>query len=163
MYLIDANVFIQAKNLYYRFSSFPGFWEWLDIEQQNNRIASVKPIQDELEKGNDELAQWAKDRSDKNWFLPVADEPTQRSFIEIANWVIAQSFKNTAQQEFLGGADPWLISSARNLGATVVTHEKYDAKCMRKILIPNVCKAFDVNYMDVYDLINILGARFGLR
>lgn len=28
-YLIDTNVFIQAKNLHYGFDFCPAFWEWL--------------------------------------------------------------------------------------------------------------------------------------
>nr|WP_269633613.1 DUF4411 family protein [Pelomonas sp. BJYL3] len=28
-YLLDANVFIQAKNLQYGFDFCPGFWDWL--------------------------------------------------------------------------------------------------------------------------------------
>jgi len=28
-YLLDSNVFIEAKNKYYRFSLCPGFWDWL--------------------------------------------------------------------------------------------------------------------------------------
>ena len=28
-YLLDANVFIQAKNLHYGFDFFPAFWDWL--------------------------------------------------------------------------------------------------------------------------------------
>jgi hypothetical protein len=28
-YLLDANVFIQAKNLHYGFDFCPGFWDWL--------------------------------------------------------------------------------------------------------------------------------------
>lgn len=30
MYLLDANVFIEAKNRYYGFDLAPGFWDWLD-------------------------------------------------------------------------------------------------------------------------------------
>jgi hypothetical protein len=29
-YLLDANVFIQAKNSYYGFDICPAFWEWID-------------------------------------------------------------------------------------------------------------------------------------
>ncbi len=29
-YLLDANVFIEAKNLYYAFDICPGFWTWMD-------------------------------------------------------------------------------------------------------------------------------------
>jgi hypothetical protein len=28
-YLLDANVFIQAKNLHYGFDFCPAFWQWL--------------------------------------------------------------------------------------------------------------------------------------
>lgn len=28
-YLLDANVFIQAKNLHYGFDFCPAFWDWL--------------------------------------------------------------------------------------------------------------------------------------
>lgn len=30
-YLLDANVFIQAKNLHYSFDFCPAFWDWLKI------------------------------------------------------------------------------------------------------------------------------------
>lgn len=121
------------------------------------------PIQKELTDGKDELAQWAKDRSGINWFLPVDDESTQQSFREIVNLVAGQSFTQRVKDIFMDRADPWLIAKDIQLDAAVITHEKYDPKCERKILIPNVCKAFNVNYMDVYDLINTLGASFGLR
>lgn len=29
-YLLDANVFITAKNLHYGFDFCPAFWDWLD-------------------------------------------------------------------------------------------------------------------------------------
>ena len=29
-YLLDANIFIQAKNLHYGFDFCPAFWEWID-------------------------------------------------------------------------------------------------------------------------------------
>lgn len=31
MFLLDANVFIEAKNRYYGFDICPGFWRWLDL------------------------------------------------------------------------------------------------------------------------------------
>ena len=30
VYLLDANVFIEAKNHYYRFEVCPAFWEWIE-------------------------------------------------------------------------------------------------------------------------------------
>lgn len=33
-YLLDANVFIQAKNLQYGFDFCPAFWDWLERAKQ---------------------------------------------------------------------------------------------------------------------------------
>ena len=30
MYVVDANVLIEAKNRYYAFDLAPGFWKWLE-------------------------------------------------------------------------------------------------------------------------------------
>jgi hypothetical protein len=40
-YLLDANVFIQAKNLHYGFDFCPAFWDWIDTENQNKNIFSI--------------------------------------------------------------------------------------------------------------------------
>ena len=48
MYILDTNVFIQAKNFYYGFDIVPAFWDWLDEKQENGQIASIKPVYDEL-------------------------------------------------------------------------------------------------------------------
>ena len=36
-YLLDANIFIQAKNLHYSFDFCPAFWEWLDASEQDGK------------------------------------------------------------------------------------------------------------------------------
>ncbi|PIX95638.1 MAG: DUF4411 domain-containing protein [Hydrogenophilales bacterium CG_4_10_14_3_um_filter_63_21] len=163
MYLLDANVFIEAKNFYYRFDTFPGFWEWLDAEQTEGHLASIEPICDELFKGNDELAVWIKERKDAGWFLPVDDVETQQHLAQIAAWVMAQPFKEAAKPEFLSGGDPWLIAKAKTLGATVVTQETFDAQSRKKVKIPNVCRAFHVPYINSFDLLRQTGATFTLR
>jgi len=163
MYLLDANVFIDAKNWYYRFDTFPGFWEWLDAEQAQGKLASICPVCDELLKGNDELAKWIKARKGSGWFLPVDDVLTQQHFREIAVWVMEQPFKEVAKPEFLSGGDPWLIAKAKTIDATVVTHEIFAAQSKKKVKIPNVCRAFSVPYINTFDLLRQTGASFSLR
>ena len=48
MYLLDANVFIQAKNLHYGFDFCPAFWSWLDQEHANERVFSVEGVFEEV-------------------------------------------------------------------------------------------------------------------
>lgn len=160
MYLLDANVFIEAKNFYYRFDIFPAFWEWLDEEQQKGNIASIIPICEELSKGNDELSDWAKQRRGTDWFSPVDDNDTQMNFSGIAQWAMVEDFTDSAKSDFLSVADSWLVAKTKSINATVVTHESFDPNIKRRIKIPNACKAFDVPYINTFDLLHRLGAKF---
>ncbi|MBF0147506.1 MAG: DUF4411 family protein [Magnetococcales bacterium] len=37
-YLLDSNVFIEAKNRYYAFDICPGFWEWMNDSGSKKHI-----------------------------------------------------------------------------------------------------------------------------
>lgn len=163
MHLLDANVFIEAKNFYYGFETFPCFWEWLDTEQANGHIASIQIICDELLKGSDELGAWTKVRKDSGWFFPVDDIETQQNLARIAEWVMNQAFKDAAKAEFLSGGDPWLIAKAMSIDATVVTQETFDSQIKKKVKIPNVCRAFGVSYIDTFGFLKQMGATFALQ
>lgn len=41
-YLLDANVFIQAKNLQYGFDFCPAFWDWLDEQSEAGHVAASR-------------------------------------------------------------------------------------------------------------------------
>lgn len=163
-YLLDTNIFIQAKNIEYPFDVFPGFWDWLHRDLTAKSISSIKPIYTELVSGNDDLAEWIKNYNNHDYFLPVDDEATQEKFAEIANWVYSPDrvFKDTAKDEFLNVADSWLIAKAAAYGLTIVTQERYDANCKKKILIPNVCQTFGVEWIDTIQLLRRLNVKFGM-
>ncbi|MCB4745716.1 MAG: DUF4411 family protein [Sulfurovum sp.] len=161
MYILDTNVFIQAKNFYYGFDIVPAFWDWLDEKFEDDEIVSIKPVYDELVAGKDDLAEWAKDRKDSGWFIDVDDIETQMKFAEISRWTVASDFKGPAKTEFLCVADSLLVAKAMERGATIVTHESlYDPNIKKKIKIPNVCEKFGVQYKSTFELMRILGARF---
>lgn len=58
-YLLDANVFIQAKNLQYGFDFCPAFWDWLDEQSEAGHVGSIEKVLDELKAGGDDLSTWA--------------------------------------------------------------------------------------------------------
>ena len=62
-YLLDANVFIQAKNLHYGLDFCPAFWDWLIANNSAGQVFSIEKVADELQAGADELAEWAAGRS----------------------------------------------------------------------------------------------------
>ncbi len=42
-YLLDANVFMTAKNLHYGFDFCPAFWEWIVREHQAGNVG-LSPV-----------------------------------------------------------------------------------------------------------------------
>jgi len=50
-YLLDANVFIQAKNLQYGFDFCPASWDWLDGQAAADQVGSIEKVLDELKAG----------------------------------------------------------------------------------------------------------------
>ena len=161
-YLLDANTFVEAKNRYYNMTVCPAYWDWLLQKYDTNDVASVSMIGDELRRGDDELASWV--RIHPALFEAVDDENTQACFVRIVEFVASEAhrMKVGAVEDFLSGADPWLIAKAMATGATVVTHERHHADVVKKFLIPNVCDVFSVAWMNTFDLLYKLEARFVL-
>ena len=62
-YLLDANVFIEAKNRYYGFEICPGFWTSLVDLNNNKSVFCIDRIRDELVAQNDDIKDWVKNRS----------------------------------------------------------------------------------------------------
>ena len=46
MYLLDSNVFIQAKNSHYGLDFVPAFWDWLIKENKAGHVANIKQVED---------------------------------------------------------------------------------------------------------------------
>lgn len=162
MYLLDSDTFIQAKNLYYGFDICPGFWDWIDNAVQGCAVRSISRVYDELAAGNDELAEWIKERRSDGRFLDVTDPRTQRWFREVAATVQSGDYRPPAKAQFLAGADPWLVAKARVLGATVVTMERPEPSAKRRVPLPNMCAAFGVPWMDTFALLRNHAATFRL-
>jgi Domain of unknown function (DUF4411) len=162
-YLLDANTLIEAKNRYYRMTVCPAYWNWVQRSHGAGVVSSIEPVGLELRRGNDELAEWAKNQA--GLFLPVSDEATQQAFAQVAAHVASQAsaMKTGALEEFLDGADPWLIAKAISTqDAVIVTHEQFNLQMRRKYSIPNVCQHFGVAWIDTFELLTQTDARFVL-
>jgi hypothetical protein len=58
-YLLDANVFMQAKNLHFGLDFCPAFWDWLIESNEARQVYSIEKVEDEINAGDDELTEWA--------------------------------------------------------------------------------------------------------
>ncbi len=149
-YLLDANVFIQAKNLHYGFDFCPAFWDWLIENNKAGKVFSIEKVRDELEAGNDELATWAEER-ESDFFLEP-DTLTAAKFAEVSNWASAQRYDPAAVSTFLQIGDYYLITHALAHGFTVITHE-VPARTTKKIKIPIACLGLGIKYMSPYEML----------
>lgn len=59
-YLLDADVFIHAKNLHYGLDFCPAFWNWLVANNVAEMVFSVEKVGDEVQAVADELSEWAE-------------------------------------------------------------------------------------------------------
>lgn len=157
-YLLDANVFIQAKNAYYGFDICPGFWDWLDQAHAHHRIASIDRIGDELKAGSDQLAAWAKSRP--SLFL-TPDASVIDSLRVTSAWAATSRYEQAAVREYTRIADAQLVAHAHAHGLTVVTHE-IPSNGLKKIKIPDACRVLDVPYTSIISVLRSEGAAFTL-
>jgi hypothetical protein len=156
-YLLDTNVFIQAKNLQYGFDFCPAFWEWLITENSAGRVFSIEKVGDELRGGGDALADWADGRGPAFYLMP--DAAMMPALIQVSTWAYSQSYEPAAVNTFLQVADYYLVAHALAHSHTVVTHE-IPAMSARKVKIPNACLGLGIKCMSPYEMLRIEHARF---
>jgi Domain of unknown function (DUF4411) len=108
-YLLDANVFIQAKNLNYGLDFCPAFWDRLVRSNASGRAFSIEKVGDEIAAGDDELSERAAQRG-AAFFLPP-DEAIVRALGTVRAWATQQSYEPAAVSTFLQVADAiwWLM------------------------------------------------------
>jgi hypothetical protein len=135
-YLLDANVFIQAKNLHYGLDFCPAFWDWLIEGNATKQVFSIEKVGDEIMAGGDQLAEWASDRGPGFFLKP--DTKLLAALRSVSTWATGQSYEPAAVNTFLLVADYYLVAHAPAHGHTVVTHEIASIST-KKIKIPDAC------------------------
>lgn len=128
-YLLDANVFIQAKNLHYGLDFCPAFWDWLIANNAGGNVFSIEKVGDEIAAGGDDLSDWAGKRGDGFFLKP--DAALLPALGTVSAWANGQTYEPAAVNTFLQIADYYLVAHALAHGHTVVTHEIASASVKR--------------------------------
>lgn len=163
-FILDSNFFIQASRSTYPLDVAISFWQKVQQLANAGTIISIDKVRDEIYRNEDELTQWCKDNLPDEFFLDsdeVIDEYTL-----VVQWAASRGehFKQSAIDEFLSYelADAWLVANclAKRETHSIVTYETSDPKSKRRIKIPDVCIAFDVQYTNTMGMFRALGERF---
>jgi len=158
-YLLDADVFIRAKNLHYGLDFCPAFWDWLVERNEAKQVFSIERVADELEAGTDELAVWAGQRGIGFFLKP--DPTILPALSRVSEWATGQRYEPAAVSTFLQVADYYLVAQAVAQEHTLVTHEIASASTKR-IKIPDACIGLGVKCMTPYEMLRRERARFVL-
>lgn len=156
-YLLDANVFIAAKNLHYGLDFCPAFWDWLVKQNAAGDLFSIDRVADEVLGVDDELSEWAKKRG-PDFFLPP-DARIFPSLSAVSDWASGQHYNDAAVSNFLQVADYFLVAHALAAKHVVVTHEIPSAST-RRIKIPDACIGLGIKCMTPYAMLRRERARF---
>jgi len=161
-YLIDADVFITAKNRYYAFDICPGFWTSLIYHGSTGTIRSIDRVKGELLAGreSEDLVQWVKNDLPTEFFLETNADDVFAAYKDVMLWVYRNpQYYDSAKAKFATEADGWLVAYAAARDAVVITNEQSRPTSRNRILLPDVCVQFNVTYKDTFQLLRKLDIR----
>lgn len=164
-YVLDSDIFITAKNLYYAFDICPGFWKSLIHHHQKGTVFSIDRVRRELLTGRktEDLVQWVTNELPAGFFLEVENDDVTAAYTEIMLWAQRHpQYLDYAKAKFATGADGWLVAYAKVHGAIVVTNEQSARESKKEIKLPDVCEKFGVKPESTFSMLRTLGARFDL-
>ena len=159
LYLLDANVLIDANRDFYAIDRVTEFWEWLAFMGAKRSIKIPVEMFDEIKQGNDRLSEWAKKKENQD-SLQLNEDVNE----DLVRRVIAEGYApDLTDTEFEQvGKDPFLIAYAlvEPAGRCVVTTETSKPKKQRANRhIPDVCASLGINSCHAYELFRILDFR----
>ncbi len=162
-YVIDSNILIEANRRYYSLDFAPSFWNFLIRSAKEGKIISIDKVYDEILKGKDNLAEWAK----KNFVSAFSDIKNDEKILELygtlMKWALKQDqFTQPAKDEFARNenADAWIIAFAKIKNHIIVTQEVLDLNIKKRIPIPNVCSEYNIKFIDTFQMLRDLNFKF---
>lgn len=158
-YLLDANIFIQAKNLHYGLDFCPAFWDWLIERNRAGVVFSIEKVEDELTGMGDQLSTWASQRGSSFFVRP--DAATLPALAKVSTWATSQQYEQAAVSTFLQVADYYLVGQGLARGDIVVSHE-IASSSRKRIKIPDACIGLGIHHMTPYEMLRRDRARFVL-
>ncbi|MFV2044777.1 MAG: DUF4411 family protein [Anaerolineales bacterium] len=156
LYLLDANVLIDANRDYYSLSRVPEFWEWLEDVGTRALVKIPVEIYEEIKDGKDDLAIWAKDH-DVRSALIYAEEAEVTLVAQVTDQGYAPDLTDDEVEKI--GRDPFLIAYALRAvtdRCIVTTEVSKPGRTRANRHLPDVCKDLGVNWCNTFAFVRDL-------
>lgn len=158
LYLLDANVLIDADRDYYTIHRVPQFWEWLLDQANAGQIKVPLEIYEEVIRGTGILPDWLKE----NRAVMVLDEFVDPALVQVVQDRYATDLTDEEVDKI--GSDPFLIAYAladpeRRCVVTTESSKPTTQRANRRI--PDVCADLDIESRHTFELLRLLDFRIG--
>ena len=152
-YSLDTSALLEAWRRRYPPDVFPAVWKRLDGVIDEGIVGATEEVLLEIEKKDDEVHVWAKERKAK-LFIGI-DEEQQR----LVSTILAKHERLVDTRRGRSGADPFVIALAMARECAVVTAEPATGKPERPN-IPDVCSSMDVRSLNLLEFFREQGWQF---
>lgn len=151
-YCLDTSAWMDGWVRDYPPDVFPSIWKLLDEEIERNVIKASEEVYVEIEKKDDSLHRWFKNR--KKVLIPL-EEHIQYIAKELLSEYprLVDTFRNRSQ------ADPFVIATASYIGGVVVTGEVPSGN-LNKPKIPDVCNLREIRCINFLGMLRELEWKF---
>jgi predicted nucleic acid-binding protein len=150
VYCLDTSALVNPWRRMWPPDLAPRYWEDVAALALSGRIVLSEEVREELFHKDDELAAWAKTNI-RTWH-PLTDEIQECVRDIMRNWGRLVDHRRNR-----GSADPFVIATAKSLGAIVVTDEGPGNEM--NVRIPYVCSQIDVGCLGLLDFVRATGIR----
>lgn len=152
-YILDTNIFRPLFNFIYR-DVFPEIWEGLERLSEQNKLCSVAEVRKEYEfqlSHRPEAVLWAKEHSHLFLDAEYEDAVIVKEIYEKYPECMLKP-KDILKKKT--HADVFLVAKGCVLKGCVVTDESKNSNSQSKI--PNICKNFNVDCINLHDFLMVL-------
>ena len=157
-FVVDANVFIEFAR-YYPDDIAPTFWPQLLERAIAKQWLSIDRVRVEIRRKEDWISEWANDNAE--FFMSTETNDVAREYRRIQEWATRQGYTQAAQAALARAADGWLVAYAIAEDLRVVTNEVAEPTRRTNVKIPDVCKTFGVDCVNMIDMLRALGIQLG--
>ena len=159
LYLLDANVLIDAGRYYYPIERVPEFWSWLVHIGESSAVKIPIEIYEEINDGTDDLAIWSKDYETEKALLLVQDSDPS-----LVAHVIDEGYANDLTDDEVEkiGRDPFLLAYALTAPGEIIvvsTEVSKPTKQRANRHLPDVCHHFQIECINTFEFVRRLDFR----
>ncbi len=163
LYLLDANVLIDANRDYYPITRVPEFWEWLAHNGTEGRVKIARELYEEIKDGNDDLGKWARANDIEEAI--VLDEEAD---VALVSRVIDEGYAPDLSDDEVEkvGRDPFLIAyalAAPGDRCVVTTEGSRPRRQRANRHVPDVCNDLGLPCCNTFEFVRALDFRTGWR